>query len=121
MTDQIALTIPRDAGFDGVAHLVLGGLAARLNLTIESLDDLQIALASLLDSGERSGELTVNLTVRQGEIDARIGPLPDHVLDALECDGEALDLRRVLASTVDDVLVDGGWVCLTKKVSVVDG
>ena len=121
MSDEIELTIPREPGFDGVAHLVLGGLATRLNLTIESLEDLQIALASLLDSGERSGEMTVTLTIRQDEIDARVGPLPDHVLEALEREGEALDLRRVLTSTVDDVSVDGGWVCLTKKVAVVDG
>jgi len=121
MTDEIALTIPREPGFDGVAHLVLGGLGVRLNLTIESLEDLQIALASLLDSGDRGGDVTVTLEVAEDAIEARVGPLPARVLDALEREGHELDLRRVLESTVDDVLVDGEWVCLTKKVAAVDG
>lgn len=120
MTDEIALTIPHQPGFDGVAHLVVGGLGVRLNLTIDSLEDLQLALASLLDSGARGGDLTVTLTVREGEIDARVGPLPEPVLAALERGGDDLDLRRVLAATVDDVLVDGRWVQLTKKVAAVD-
>jgi hypothetical protein len=121
MTDEIALTIPRAPAFDGVAHLVLGGLGVRLNLTLEHLEDLQIALASLLDSGERRGDVTVALSVREGEIDARVGPLPPQVLDALEQEGDELDLRRVLDTTVDDVLVQGDSVCLTKKVASVDG
>lgn len=121
MTDEIALTIPREPGFDGVAHLVLGGLGVRLNLTIESLEDLQIALASLLDSGDRNGDVTVTLAVEDDRIEARVGPLPARVLDALEQEGDELDLRRVLDKTVDDVLVDGEWVCLTKKVTSVDG
>ena len=43
MTDEITLTIPRDRALYGVAHLVLGGLGIRLNLTIEHLEDLQLA------------------------------------------------------------------------------
>ena len=47
--DEITLTVPRSPGFDGVAHLVLGGLAVRLNLTVESLEDLQLALDAVFD------------------------------------------------------------------------
>ena len=43
------LTIPRDEGFGNVAQLVLAGVAARLNLTYEVLDDLGTALATLLE------------------------------------------------------------------------
>ena len=58
--DEITLTLPRAPEFQRVAHLVLGGLAARLNLTVESLEDLQLALDAVLDrmdpsAGERDG------------------------------------------------------------------
>ena len=55
MADEITLTIPRDPEFHRVAHLVLGGLAARLDLTIESLEDIQLALDALLDTRRGPG------------------------------------------------------------------
>lgn len=124
MADEITLTIPREPGFDRVAHLVLSGLAVRLNLTIENLEDLQIALDTLLERNDEGGELTVTMTPRDGELSARVGPLPPRLLDELERDaaGEGgLGLRRVLETTVDDVFVDGTWVELTKKVTLADG
>ena len=42
--DMITLTIPREQPFHEVAHLVLGGVAARLDLAFESIDDLETAL-----------------------------------------------------------------------------
>ncbi len=122
MTDQITLSIPREPGFHRVAHLVVGGLAARLDLTIESLEDLQLALDSLFDrvddDVDADGELTVTMSLHDQELQTRVGPLPSEVLDELERDGgEGIDLRRVLDSTVDDVHVQGDSVVLTKKVS----
>jgi hypothetical protein len=120
MTDEITLTIPREPGFDRVAHLVLSGLAVRLNLTIENLEDLQIALDTLLDRNDGGGELTVRMSLDDGELATRVGPIEARVLDELERDtGDEMGLRRVLASTVDDVLVDGDSVLLTKKVTIV--
>ena len=119
MTDEITLTIPRDSDFHGVAHLVLGGLAVRMDLTVENLEDLQIALDSLLGLSElEPGEITVRMALRHGALEAYVGPLPASVLDEIERDqDDALSLRRVLDSTVDDVHVDGDTVRLTKKVS----
>jgi hypothetical protein len=118
--DEITLTIPREPGFHGVAFLVLGGLASRLNLTVENLEDLEIALDSILDRLElHSGEITVRMTVHDGELVTRVGPLARTVLDEIERErDESLTLRRVLESSVDDVHVDGEWVSLTKKVTV---
>jgi hypothetical protein len=117
--DEITLTIPRDADFHRVAHLVLGGLAVRMDLTVENLEDMQIALDSLLGRSElEAGEITVRMAVRDGALETRVGPLPSGVLDEIEREQDgALSLRRVLDSTVDDVLVDGDWVSLTKKVA----
>jgi len=123
MSDEITLTIPREPGFDGVAHLVLSGIAVRLNLTIENLEDLQIALEALLDTTDDGGDLTVAMRIDDGELQTVVGPLPSRLLDAIEAEvGEGdIGLRRVLETTVDDVFVDGDRVTLTKKVTLVDG
>jgi hypothetical protein len=121
MTDEITLTFPPRQDFHRVAHLVLGGLAARLDLTIENLEDLQIALDSILDGTDADGDaVTVRMAMRDGALETTVGPLPAHLLDEIERDqGGELGLRRVLDSTVDDVRVDGDSVRLTKKVTLV--
>ncbi|HEY7397886.1 MAG TPA: hypothetical protein VH538_06265 [Gaiellaceae bacterium] len=120
MADEITLTIPRQPEFRRVASFVLGGLAARLNVTIESLEDIQLALDALLARAEGpSGEVTVRMIVRDDALITRVGPLETRVLDELELDAdESLGVRRVLDSTVDDVLVEGDWAVLTKAVSI---
>jgi hypothetical protein len=121
--DEITLTIPRDADFQRVAHLVLGGLAVRMDLTVENLEDLQIALDSILGSSElEDGDVTVRMAVRDGALVTRVGPLSAGVLDEIEREHDnELSLRRVLDSTVDDVHVDGDTVSLTKKVAAGGG
>jgi hypothetical protein len=115
MPDEITLTIPRHPEFHRVAHLVLGGLATRMNLTLENLEDMTIAIDSILDRAEPEGDVTVVICLREDELETRVGPVDlgrelDHEA------GAALDLRRVLNAVVDDVSVDGEWVKLTKKV-----
>jgi hypothetical protein len=120
LSDEITLTLPRAPEFQRVAHLVLGGLAVRMNLTIENLEDLQLALDAVLDRMDpNADEVTVQMSLRDDELETRIGPLPAALLDEIEreAEGGELRVRRVLDSTVDDVHVDGEWVRLTKRVS----
>jgi hypothetical protein len=120
MADEITLTFPPRQDFHRVAHLVLGGLAVRLDLTIENLEDLQIALDSILDGTDADGgAVTVRMSLRDGALETVVGPLPEHLLNEIERehDGE-LGLRRVLDSTVDDVFVEGSSVRLTKRVKL---
>jgi hypothetical protein len=119
--DTITLTLPPEREFQRVAHLVLGGLAVRLNLTLEALEDLQLALDGLLDSGAAEQEVTLELSVVEGSIEASVGPFRAHsVQHALEVDADGVGLRRVLDTVVDRVEVserDGGdWVQLTKRI-----
>jgi anti-sigma regulatory factor (Ser/Thr protein kinase) len=120
VADEITLTIPRDPEFHRVAHLVLGGLAVRLNLTIENLEDLEIALDSILDRTDpQAGEITIRMSLGDGELEAVIGPLPPRLLDEIEQQpDDGLGLRRVLESTVEDIRVDGDFVRLKKKVAI---
>jgi hypothetical protein len=121
--DEIRLTLPAERDFFRVAHLVLGGLAVRLNLTFESLEDLQLALDGLLDRDPGDGEVTVCVTVRAGVLETLVGPFADHdgLRAELERDpGDGVTLRRLLDAVVDDVALerrDGGhWVRVTKRV-----
>jgi hypothetical protein len=125
--DEIILTIPRGDEFQHVAQLVLGGVAARVNLSFESLDDLATALESLLERAERNGELTVALRVGEDAISAEVGPFHDGRLRSDLEQGPADDfgLRRILDTVVDEVAVgkrDGGdWVHLTKRFVAANG
>jgi hypothetical protein len=117
--DEITLTVPRERPFYAVAHLVLGGLAVRLNLTLESLEDLQVALAGLLERADAK-EVTVRMRVMERELEAELGPFDGTDLrNELEREpGDELGLRRILDTVVDDVRVegrqDGAWVVLRK-------
>jgi len=119
MADEITLTLPRDHDFHRVAHLVLGGLAVRMDLTIENLEDLELALDAILGRTDpEAGDITVQMALREGALETSVGPLTATLLDEIEQEQNgALSLRRVLESTVDDVHVDGAFVHLTKKVS----
>jgi hypothetical protein len=119
MTDEITLTIPPEREARRVAHLVLGGLAVRLDLTIENLEDLELAFDAILGRLEPSAadEITVRLRLMDAWLEIVIGPLPGRVLDEIEREADdELGLRRVLDGTVDDVHVDGDSVRLTKTV-----
>ena len=119
MTDEIILTIPPEQEARRVAHLVLGGLAVRLDLTIENLEDLELAFDAILGRLDpaAAGEITVRLRLIEGSLEVVVGPLPVRVLDEIEREADdELGLRRVLDGTVDDVHVDGDVVRLTKMV-----
>jgi anti-sigma regulatory factor (Ser/Thr protein kinase) len=70
MTDAIKLTVPRQKSYYGVVRLVVGGLAARLDLSYEYLEDVQLALESLLanDAYAAGGELAIALAARSGVV-----------------------------------------------------
>jgi hypothetical protein len=120
--DEISLTLPRLRPFFSVAHLVLGGLAVRLDLTFESLEDLQLALAGLLERVHEEGDVTVTLRVENGTLRTTVGPFDgEHLRSDLASDSsETVSLRRMLETVVDRVHVDerdgGVWVELTKNV-----
>lgn len=119
--DEITLRLPRERPFFGVAHLVVGGLAVRLDLSFEQLEDLQVALGELLDQHETEREITVSVRVEDETIHALVGPFDATLERELARDaGDSVGLRRVLETVVDGVEVtnrDGQpWVELTKAV-----
>jgi hypothetical protein len=105
-TDRITLTIPADGRFRAVSTLVLGGLGSRLDLPYERMDDLQLAILSLLDAVD-GDEATVDVAAGDGELAITVGPLR-----AGSSDDPALE--RVVSRLVDGVdsaLQDGAeWI-----------
>ena len=125
--DAITLTVPRERSFYRVAHLVLGGLAVRLDLTFETLEDLQLALVGLLEPDAARGDVTLTVRVEDGQIRTTVGPFDGERLERALAgeNGERLDLRRILDTVVDQVELsddaDGHWVELTKRVATPKG
>jgi hypothetical protein len=119
--DEISLTLPADEAFHRVAHLVLGGLAVRLDLTFEHLEDLELALDALLERKTTEPALTLRVQVLDGELRTTVGPF-DALRSELDRGGaDALNLARILRAVCDSVEIndrDGSeWVELTKRVT----
>ena len=118
--DEFTINIPRERPFSAVADLVVGGIAARHDVTLDVLDDLQLAFGSLLEhDGADEGDVSIVLRVVGETIEATVGPLAQTTAAALEQEaGDGVDLRRLLETTMDSVTLterDGGsWVELCK-------
>lgn len=96
-TDTVLVEFPATEGYRGVGRLVLGGLASRFELPVDRVEELLLAVDSVLARGV-DGD-TVILTVDAGEdaLRVRIGPLPGGVVaDAA--------VARVLRPLVDEAI-----------------
>jgi hypothetical protein len=117
--DEIRLTLPADDAFHSVAHLVLGGLAARLNLSFENLEDLELALDTLLERPNDGREVTLHVFVDDSELRMVVGPFTAVRAELEQGGANSLNLGRILAAVSDSVEVedrDGSqWVELTKR------
>lgn len=131
MSDTVALSFPRDSRYYAVARLVVGGMAAPLEMSYDALDDLQLAISSLLDhedlaldGGGESGDVRLRLEVDEHQLVAALGSFESGSLDrAFERSaqqGGEMGLRRLLDTIVDEVSVsddaEGEWITLTKQV-----
>lgn len=122
--DAIRLVIPAEEDFRRIAHLVTGGLAMRLDVTYDDLDDLQVGIEALLALRDDAGELVLCLFAKDGVLHASLGPFAPEKVHAGESDG-GLDLRRVLETVCDTHEVEeregGAWVELSKRIASTAG
>jgi hypothetical protein len=119
--DEFTISIPGERPFATVVGLVVGGIAARHEVTLDVLDDLQLALDGVLErtDDDHESQLTIELRVEGGTIAAVIGPVtPSTAAELEEEAGDEIGLRRLLETVVDSVTLaerDGGpWVELRK-------
>lgn len=126
MSDVIKLSIPSEPPYHGVARLVVGGLAARLDVSYEQLEDLQLALASVLDGDGyvRNAQVSIELELHDAVLAMLIGPLDGRTLraDLADDSDERIGLGRLLDTLVEAVSVesrdDGEWLRLEKRVHI---
>jgi hypothetical protein len=122
--DEISLTLPADEAFNRVAHLVLGGLAVRLDLTMEHLEDLELALDALLERRRDDTEVILRVRMLDGELRTTVGPFAS-VRAELDRGGDGVTLSRILGAVCDSVEVTDAngseWVQLTKRVRALEG
>jgi hypothetical protein len=118
--EEIRLVIPAEEDFRPIAHLVTGGLAMRLDVTYDDLDDLQVGIEALLALRDDQGDLVVSLSADEGVLHASLGPFSPDKVHASESNG-GLDLHRVLETVCDTHEVEerdgGAWVELTKRIA----
>ena len=123
--DEISLTLPADEDFRGVAHLVLGGLAVRLDLTYESLEDLELALDALLERTRSEEDVTLRVRMSDDELHTIVGPFASVRNELERGDNDDLNLSRILGAVCDSVDIsdrDGSqWVQLTKRFETLKG
>jgi hypothetical protein len=123
--DEISLTLPADEAFHRVAHLVLGGLAVRLDLSFEHLEDLELALDALLERSGEDGDVTVRVRILEGELQTAVGPFASMRKELENSGDDSLDLHRILETVCDSVEIregEGGeWVELTKRLVATRG
>jgi antitoxin (DNA-binding transcriptional repressor) of toxin-antitoxin stability system len=120
--DEIRLTLPREPRFYPVAHLVLGGIGSRLELTVDGLDDLRLALDNLLERARSGGEVTIAVRLDGGTLITKIGPFDGELRGEFGDErASELGLGRILDALTDGVTVrdqdDGVWVTLEKRVA----
>src|SRR5919199_1044291 len=78
--DRIALETPLGRGWEPVFRLVLGGVADRLDLGFEDLDDIQLAVERLLAEAGTQESVQLAFEILPEGLRTRIGPLREHTI-----------------------------------------
>lgn len=114
----VTLTIPRDPRYIEVVGLMVGGVAARFELGVDRVDDLQLAFESSAFAGPSADPLEVEIRCDEG-LELRTGPLDASIRGRLSSEAGPLALQNVLGALVDDVEVierDGSdWLVLRQR------
>jgi hypothetical protein len=121
---KVTLTIPGRRRFVGIARLFVGGLAARLDLGYETMDDLQLALESVLRKAELGEVVTLEAHLEGEGVSILAGPFAGDPL-ASGAPGDELELERLLAALVAGAETtmrdDGCWLRLDVRIPAGSG
>ena len=103
--ELVELETPIGPEWDPVVRLVLGGVADRLGLGFEELDDLQLAVERLLAEAGADPAVSLAFELHPGHVRTHVGPLREAPIAAAlqgppPAPGE-LGLRRLLETVVD--------------------
>ena len=108
VTDRIVLSIPTEERFRSVATLVVGGIGSRADLPYERMDDLQLAVLSVLEAADRE-EITLEVDADEAGVRLVLGPVRDGSSDD---DGLALVLSRLVDDVAHQQRDGAAWLSL---------
>jgi hypothetical protein len=128
--DIVSLRTPRGSRALPVMRVVLGWVASCHDLPLDRLDDVQLAVETLCaEEPEEGGELSLALTMVQGQLTVRLEGLQNHLVKAnllatdvfRPCEGCRLDVSLFLGALVNAYRVvadqsDSFAVEMTKRV-----
>jgi hypothetical protein len=125
LVETVELQTPVGRDWGPVVRLVLGGIGDRLDLGIDDLDDLQLAVERLLAEAGAQGSVRLSFELSDNRVRTHLGPLAEatiaEALQGPEPPAGELTLRRILATVVDSYGVEqveneGLYVRLEKEV-----
>jgi hypothetical protein len=110
--DIVILRAPREKGSLPVMRVVIGGVASRYALSVDRLDDMQLAVEMLFREEPREGgDLSLSVAVVGDTFKVTLGGLMSHfvrqTLSATERIAGARDGRADILRMIMDSLVDG--------------
>ena len=109
---RITLTVPGERRSIGIVRLFVGGLAARLSLGYDTMDDLQLALESVLRKSAPGGQITLEARIENDAVSILVGPLDRDPLQPDESRPDTLELERLLSALVagsESISREGGF------------
>ena len=124
MAEKITLEVPASLSALSAVRVVLGGLGARLEFSLDDLDDLFLAVDGLLEAAlgtEELASIRVAVVVDDGSLRVSAGSFRSAELRdrVAVTPGNCIDLCTLLQRLVDDVRVqeegDGFSVVITKR------
>jgi hypothetical protein len=118
MAEKISLEVPATLSAISTVRIVLGGLGARLDFSLDDLDDLFLATDRLLEAALDAEELTsirVLVVVDDGALRVSAGAFRSTVLreQVAVTPGNCIDLCTLLNRLVDDVSVQEDGDCFS--------
>lgn len=114
MRDQLHCTIPGKAEYIGIPRLMITGLAAPLNLDIETLEDLKLIVTESCNLSFHFGneEISVDATVEEGLLTVTVSGVDE---EEVKKDDMLLLSSQIIRSLADDVDYKEGDIVVRKK------
>lgn len=125
--DTVIVRIPRQEVFMPLLRMVLGGIASRKDLSFDALDDLQLAVDSIMAEDNSPEDLSMSVSISEECVSVRLEPLSDGDLRATlvlgqvppEAKGRCIDVCLLLESLVDRYEIEqfeqGGYAVILEK------
>ena len=118
MAERISLEVPATLSALSTVRIVLGGLGARLDFSLDDLDDLFLATDRLLEAAldaEELASIRVLVVVDDGALRVSAGAFRSTELreQVVVTPGNCIDLCTLLSTLVDDVAVQEDGDCFS--------